>query len=196
MHDANIDIIIKSLEGLAATDDAEQAALFASSLSSVKASASRALIPNTRLGTLARFSVAASAAAPLKPYLDGSSRNRGRDRLMQDALLAALALVAEAEQRQREEPDVAGEAPEGWIHADGGSFHRETELGRAEIYHNPHMPGGDWTMSIGGVPVCYAASPSGNAELLEHYLGFLTRRDEDAAITRRRPLGFGTRRQA
>ncbi|NTF17553.1 hypothetical protein G6L37_04020 [Agrobacterium rubi] len=173
MYESIIEEIIESLEGLADTSEQEQSSLFVSALSSVKASASRALIPNTRLGTLARYSVAASASSPLKKYLEGPGRSALRDGLMRDALKAAFLLAEGAAPVARDDAKVEVVPPDGWERAPNGYLVKDTPVGRAEIFHNPHMPGGDWTLNLCGVPIGYGTDPESSSLTLPAYIDFL-----------------------
>jgi hypothetical protein len=170
-----IETIIESLEGLAESDDKEIASVFASALSSARASSSRALIPNTRVGILARYSVAASASAPLRAYLASSTRSLARDALMRCALAAAFKLAEGSALRNFDEVPEAS-SPEGWDKDSNGSFTLQTPLGVAEISYNPHMPGGDWTLNLGGIPVGFGATPIENALLLTRVVEFASAR--------------------
>ncbi len=174
-----IETIIKSLEGLADCDDREISSVFASALSSAKASSSRALIPNTKIGILARFSVAASASGPLRAYLASGTRTLARDTLMRSALDAAFKLADGSAQRKIDEVPEAT-APEGWDKDKTGSFTLQTPMGVAEITFSPHMPGGDWTLNLGGVPVGFGSTPIENALLLTRVIEFVSARPEQA----------------
>ncbi|MNU43629.1 hypothetical protein D3C71_324190 [compost metagenome] len=173
MPEELIETIIKSLEGLADCDDREISSVFASALSSARASSSRALIPNTKVGTLARYSVAASASAPLRAYLSSSTRSVQRDALMRAALDAAFKLAAAAGTKRIDDvPEV--DAPEGWDKDTCGSFTLPTPLGVAEISYSPHMPGGNWTLSLAGIPVGFGTTPIENALLLTKVVEFVS----------------------
>lgn len=167
-----VENIIKSLERLSESDDQDMASVFLSALSSAKASASRALIPNTKVGSLARYSVAASASSTLKAYLASDARTAYRDGLVREVLAAAFKLAPPSAARKSDGvPDVA--APEGWTRDGGGFFTRQTQLGQAEIIFNPHMPGGDWSLMIGNLPVGFGSTPEANKLLLARIVNFL-----------------------
>lgn len=173
MPEELIETIIESLEGLADCDDKEVGAVFTSALSSAKASSSRALIPNTKVGILARYSVAASASAPLRAYLSSGTRSASRDALMRSALDAAFKLASVSGSKKIDEvPKV--DAPEGWEKDKNGSFTLQTPLGVAEIFYSPHMPGGNWTLNLGGIPVGFATTPIDNAVLLTKVVEFVS----------------------
>lgn len=171
-----IENIVESLGALMATDDLELASAFFSALSSARASSSRALIPNTRVGSLARYSVAASASAPLRAYLASGTRSPERDALMRSALADAFKL-AEGSPSRRNEDVPEATTPEGWERSENGSFTRQTNVGIAEISYSPHMPGGEWTLSLARVPVGFGSTPAENARLLTKIVDFLAGRN-------------------
>jgi hypothetical protein len=51
-------------------------------------------------------------------------------------------------------------------------------MGVAEITYSPHMPGGDWTLNLGGIPVGFGSTPIENALLLTKVVEFATARPE------------------
>jgi hypothetical protein len=186
-----IETVIRSLEGLASSDRTEMGLVFASALASARASSSRALIPNTRIGLLARYSVAASASAPLRSYLASGTRSADRDALMRNAIEAAFKLAAGAALRGSEDaPEEA--TPEGWDKGPNGSYMLQTPIGLAEIAHSPHMPGGEWSLHLGGIPVGFGETPLHNALLLTEIIEFISPRPE----ARRHANPFGSRRTA
>lgn len=167
-----IEKILKSLEFLADSEDSDVASLFASASASAKASSSRAMIAKSKLGMLATRSVAASASSTLHAYLSSPDRNPERDEAMRLALLSGIELVRgfELTTKKRVAPDV--DEPEGW-QKDSGAFYLTTPFGRAEVFYNPHMPGGDWTLQIEGLPVSFAHTPIENVLFLNSALDFL-----------------------
>jgi hypothetical protein len=173
MPQEHINVILSGLEGLAQTEDREIASLFMSALSSVKASASRATIARARVGYLARYSVAASASATLRSYLASPSRSAERDGAMHNVMKAALSLAEGAESKRFEDHNVEATPPEGWTQEEPGVFTRATTAGNAEIFYSPHMPGGDWSLRLSGLPVGFGTSPDETAASLEDYVSFM-----------------------
>jgi hypothetical protein len=184
MPQEQINTIIKSLEGLAECDNSEIKSIFTSALSAAKASASRAQIPNTRLGNLARYSVAASAASTLRAYLASNTRTDIRDTFMRAALRAAFDLVVPTEPESRQEEPPAGEPPEGWQKSGHGSYTLDTAHGQAELVYSPHMPGGDWTLNLKGVPIGFGTAPDTASAMLDRVIAFLA----SSSTPRRHPF--------
>lgn len=174
MYENHIERIVKSLETLSEVAGAELASVSRVAASAAKASASRAQIPNTRLGNAAAFSVAASIANPLKTYLSQNERDSRQDALLRDALNAALDLSVTVKKRSIEDLPASYDIPDGWSSETIWVMTKPTDYGMARISYNPHMPGGDWTLSIRGIAVGYGVDPSDAASEAQKIIEFLS----------------------
>jgi hypothetical protein len=164
---SDIVIIVEKLAHLARSGEREFSPLASIAASSANASASRAELQRSQLGAAARHTVAASASSLLGHYLKS---RRLDDRTMRQALAAAFRLNAGREPRHVAIAQM--DAPHGWEALDDGSLSRTSHLGRAHrITHDPAKPGGDWTLSVDGLPV---AAGEGPAELCQIAVGVET----------------------
>lgn len=155
--------IIANLEVIASTDDALVTAMATIAVSAVKASASRALIEKARLGAMARLTVAVSAVSPLNAYLASASRNDTLDESFRDIIRTALAVAPDTVVRH--DPTDDGVDIEAWETTEKGYIRRHFKgVGEITVSYNPHMPGGDWTLGLSGIPLLYGTNPS---ELVE-----------------------------
>jgi hypothetical protein len=164
---SDISIIVEELAHLARSSDPEFSPLASIAASSASASASRAELQRSLLGAAARHTVAASASSLLGHYLKG---RRTDDRSMRQAIEAAYRLAAGREPRHVAVPPM--DAPQGWEALADGSLSRMSHLGRSHrITHDPAKPGGDWTLSVDGLPVAAGEGPD---ELTKVALGVET----------------------
>jgi hypothetical protein len=155
---SDISIIVEKLAHLARSCEDEFSPLASIAASSANASASRAELQRSHLGAAARHTVAASASSLLGGYLKS---RRLDDVAMREALAAAFRLGAGREPRHVAIPQAL--SPAGWEAHEDGSLSRRSHLGRSyRITYDPAKPGGDWTLSVDGLPV---AAGEGGHEL-------------------------------
>lgn len=173
MPSSAISDIISNLEFIAATEGSGVATLATIAISAVKASSSRALIEKARLGAMARLTVAATGLAPLNSYLAGENRTDTLDAAFRNVLQAALLLASRTPIRHAQ-TDTELDPPSYWDVTDQGYFVRSVEeVGDLSISHNPHMPGGDWTLSLSGIPLLYGSNPKHLADKSENLFDFM-----------------------
>ena len=130
----------------------------AGTLSAVRASWSRAGLPEKRLSSAARHSIASSAmsfaASAYAALADDPESMRIVGRLMKHA----AGIDGEPSGRHTRK---RGYAPAGeWQGPDGGPWTRvERNSWSLVLFHTPGMPGGDWTVAVGNAPCLYGQDP-------------------------------------
>lgn len=156
MVEAHIRTIVQNLTRLAESSREDFSSTAAIAASAASASSSRAALQRSQLGAAARHTVAASATSLLGSYLKGG---RNDDRIVRDMLKSAFALGA-ARPPRHVPRDCEAPVPEGWTLLEDGSLSRRSHLGREHrITHDPAKPGGDWTLSVDGLPVASGEGP-------------------------------------
>lgn len=128
------------------------------SLNAVKASADRASLQEPRLSRAARMSICSAAMQFASYALSNSVEDDDVADLMRNILLVA----------PMHQPDHSAfddhDAPEGYSGASKGPFSKRMNDTNFLIVRRPHTYGGNWTLTINGIPSVNAETPSEVAE--------------------------------
>ncbi|MCS4089843.1 hypothetical protein [Rhizobium sp. BK176] len=127
-------------------------------LSAIRASWKRAELPEKRLANTARHNIAAYIMGFVASAYD--TGNISRDFVTHLAMLIKHATSIEAHPTDRHvsAPDHSPGKP--WHGKQGGPWNRKAGEGRVlTLVHQPNMPGGQWTISIEGIPCLFGTDP-------------------------------------
>lgn len=129
----------------------------ANALSAIKASWERAGLPEKRLANAARHNIASYVMAFVAAAYDTGKVSGGIVSHLRSLMDHAMSI--EAKPADRHQP--IGHAPrEPWRGKEGGPWKRAAGEGHELTLVNiPNMPGGQWTISIRGVPCLYGTDP-------------------------------------
>ena len=135
------------------------AASAASALSAVKASWERAALPEKRLSNAARHSIAIYVMGVVAAAYGRGARSDEALKAMGRLIKHSTSIDAKPSDRHVK----AGTLTPGgrWEGPEGGPWTSETASGwKLTLVHSPHMPGGNWAVSVGAVPCLYGDDPS------------------------------------
>nr|WP_250808011.1 hypothetical protein [Neorhizobium tomejilense] len=141
-----------------------------SAFSAVRASWERAMLPEKRLSSAARHSIAVYIVGVVGAAFQKGTRSDDDFKAMGRLLKHATAIDATASERHVKVPKFEADAQ--WNGPEGGPWSRKTKSGWSlGLVHSPRMPGGRWTVTIGDMPCLYGDDPrsveSDTLELLE-----------------------------
>lgn len=152
-----INELVEKLNALSAVYP-EVSQVFQSARAAIATSAKRALSQEKKLSTRARMTVA-SAITPVLNYVietDDFNHHTGRLVASMIELCRNLAEGNEIECREYENCEV----PSGWKADSEGLLLPVSGMLGLSIAFRPHLPGGDWCLYDGAMPVCYGLLPS------------------------------------
>jgi hypothetical protein len=130
----------------------------ANAMSAIKASWERAGLQEKRLATAARHNIASYLMGVAAVAYD-SGKMKG-DAVNHLRILIEHAMAIDAKPAERHH-SISHKPPEPWQGKDGGPWKRDDGHGRElTLIHTPNMPGGQWTISIRGVPCLYGINPN------------------------------------
>jgi len=135
--------------------------LISSAMNAVKASSRRACMGEPRTSAAACLSVAGGAMAPIAAACRlGEGIEPGLLEPLVRTVRLSAALVGRSKARPcKSEPHEEG-VPRGWKGKKGGEFKRRSADGETLwIVRRPHIPGGDWSLYYGALPVGACETP-------------------------------------
>lgn len=131
-------------------------------LRTIAASSGRASLQEKRLSASARLSIASAAMS----FAAAALASGGRHAALHIAPVIRSAVALKAGPARPEHAEGSDEeAPEGWGGETGGPFVADAVGGASlSLTRRPHLPGGDWTVHIDGLPLAFGRTAAEAAE--------------------------------
>lgn len=158
-------------------------------LSAIRASWKRAELPEKRLANTARHNIASYIMGFVAAAFD--TGNISADFVSQMSLLLrhATSIKARPTDRHVSAPRYSPERP--WQGKEGGPWSRVAGEGRVlTLVHQPNMPGGNWTISIEGVPCLFGTDPLDVEDRTVRLLSLVDAAAKTVAPPIRRPISW------
>jgi len=161
-REESIQAILETLaDAEAASGHAELGPLFMSARNAIRASARRACMNEPRTSAAASLSVAGGAMAPIAAACrigEGIGAELGSHLAKAVRLSYELVGPTKGKPCKSESHDV--DPPKGWKRLSGGEFKRRSKDGHVFwIVHRQHVPGGDWSLFYGALPIGASETP-------------------------------------